>query len=172
MDYTGGWEGKGDSLGTGDLLREVRKYLKLTGPEFGDAVGLSKQAVSMIETGNNKPTFDLMRSIYEKWSIDPRYWFGMYEDVREADLSKERSKPDYEQLVGEIRDLRRHVAPIKSIDPLAERVMINAKLRDLVSRLQYLDAGMLDQIGALVFGYMAAKDRDVEKGEAPARKEA
>ena len=109
-------------MSLGEQIRKLRKYLDETGEEFGGHLGIGKSGVSMIETGERKIDFTQLKAIVDRCNIDPRYFFGMIDEPSDADLNKERTKPDYDDLVDEIRDLKRKVSPVDGTDQIAHRV--------------------------------------------------
>ena len=69
-----------------------------------------------------------------------------------------------ENLVNRLKMLEAKVRPGSEIDQLANRVSVNATLRKVVQKIAYLDAGMLEKIDTMVYGYVMG--REDEKGAA------
>jgi transcriptional regulator with XRE-family HTH domain len=65
---------------TNEVLKTVRKFLGLTQKQFADKLGLKQSAYSMIESGTNKPSIDLIKSIAKQFKIDPKVFLEDYEE--------------------------------------------------------------------------------------------
>ena len=50
-------------------IKELRTEAGLTQQELADRVGISKQAVSMYETGNRRPSFDIADALAELFDV-------------------------------------------------------------------------------------------------------
>ena len=161
-------EGKDYCLTIGTRIKKLRKYLDLSGEELGAVLGIKKNAVSMIENDNRGLSHQQIQRIVDQYKIDPRYFYGLIGSPEEADLNNNNNRAKgYDDLVNEIQELRKQVKKPEEIDPIAERVMINAKLRDLVSMVQFLDGNIIERINAVVYGYMARlrEEQPDQKGE-------
>lgn len=56
-----------------ERIRELRKALGLTLEKFGERLGVTKVAVSLIESGKNNVTDQMAKSICREFNVDP-YW--------------------------------------------------------------------------------------------------
>jgi len=151
----------------GTRLREVREHIGLTGQQFGEKIGLSKQQVSLLEKAERDLTAQHILLIYQAFHIDPRFFFGMLESVADADLSESYEAPTTENLLKRLSELEDKVRPAQDSDPVAHRVTVNAPLRDLVRRIMYLDATLLEKIDAFVQGFLVSQSNT--KGNSPVR---
>ena len=107
----------------GQRIKKLRLYLQLTGELFGQAIGISKQAVSMIENNQRDVASVLIRKIVDHFKIDARFFFGQIDSIEEADLSRNnKSDLNYtrptvlsaiEALSLEIKYLEREIKHIK-----------------------------------------------------------
>ena len=155
----------------GTRLREVREHIGLTGQQFGEKIGLSKQQVSLLEKAERDLTAQHILLIYQAFHIDPRFFFGMLGTVADADLSESYEAPTTENLLKRLSDLEDKVRPAQDSDPVAHRVTVNAPLRDLVRRIMYLDATLLEKIDAFIQGFLISQSNS-KKGSAARTSEA
>lgn len=58
-------------------IREMRKARKLSQSELGALVGITRQGLSKIETGNATPSVELAKALGEVLGFD---WWLIYED--------------------------------------------------------------------------------------------
>lgn len=74
----------------GSRVKEVRKYLGLTGEKFGEAIGLKRNSLSQIETGKNKVTEQTIKTICHVFNVNEK-WLRtgegeMFEPITEKEL--------------------------------------------------------------------------------------
>jgi transcriptional regulator with XRE-family HTH domain len=146
-----------------EQIQKLRTYLKKTGAEFGEPLGLKKSAISMIEKGERGLDYHQLRKIVEEWDVDPRYLFDLIKEPADAIMSNEGSISDYQDLVLEVREMRQQLGETSKDDPVAHRVSINQTLREHVQMIQFLDANVLRQINTMVYGYLQGQ-RDATGG--------
>jgi len=142
----------------GEKIKKIREYKGLSGSEFGEKLSLGKQAISMIESGKRGMSVEQIQSLVLTYKIDPRYLFGGIDDVSEADLSKRGEDPGQTQLESlkkEIIQLKDRVNPVSKMDPVAERVLANQDLHDLVELVQFWDSSMLRRFRDIAYGYVS-----------------
>jgi transcriptional regulator with XRE-family HTH domain len=152
----------------GERFRDLRNYLGLTGPIMAGKLGITKSTISAIETEDRSLTRELIQKICDGYSIDARYFFGQVETPEEADLSKRGSSQGasrLESIEREIRELRTKVQPIRELDPLAERVMVNHELRELVRLIQFWEGSMIRRLHDIAYGYLAGLREEPAKKE-------
>jgi transcriptional regulator with XRE-family HTH domain len=152
----------------GERFRRLRRYLDISGPEMAKAIGATKQTISAIETEDRSLTRELIQKICDVYSIDARYFFGQIENESDADIKKRGDNPgtsQMESLVKEMRNLKEHVQPMSSMDPIAERVMVNQELRELVQLVQFWDASMIRRVKDIAYGYLEGSQEDQAKKE-------
>lgn len=53
----------------GERIRRLRKELNLTLEKFGHALGVGKSAINKLETGENKVTDQMKKSICRTWNV-------------------------------------------------------------------------------------------------------
>lgn len=63
-----------------DRLKELRKQAKLQQKELGEQIGLSANAISMMETGNRETTFEKLVSLAEFFHVSTDYLLGITDD--------------------------------------------------------------------------------------------
>lgn len=64
-------------LNFGARLREVRKAHGETQPELAKALGVSRSAVSMYESGEREPSYALLSAIAAHYGVDTDYLLGL-----------------------------------------------------------------------------------------------
>ena len=72
-----------------ERIKQLRKELKLSQDEFGKRIGVGKSAVSLLESGRNNLTEQMIKSICREYNVD-YFWLTtgqgeMFTDI-EADL--------------------------------------------------------------------------------------
>lgn len=82
-----------------EKIMKLRKEKGLSQEEFGEEVGVSRQAVSMWENGETKPDIDKVKLICEKYNISYEYLLDdSREDVEEFKTEKEEKEVKEEPL--------------------------------------------------------------------------
>lgn len=56
-----------------DRVREVRKTLNLTMEKFGEQLGVTRTAISNIESGNRKVTEQMFKAICREFNVNEEY---------------------------------------------------------------------------------------------------
>lgn len=154
-----------------EQIQKLRSHLRLTGAEFGEAIGLKKSAISMIEKGERGLDHSQIQKIVTEFRVDPRYFFDMIEEPADAIMDSDRRTVNYDDLVSEVREMRRQIGDTSKDDPVAHRVAINQTLRDHVQMIQFLDSSVLNRINALVYGYLQGQ-RDASERDSADEKRA
>ena len=155
----------------GQKVRIAREFRKMSQEELGQVIGLKKSKISHFENGSQTLNSDQLSIIIKHLNVDPRYFFDKQDDKAPKDLylyvseaAAEYENPKkYDDLVREIQDMKQKINPVSKIDPIAERVMINAELYSIVEKIQFLEGSALKEINALITGYLAAKTPKSEK---------
>jgi transcriptional regulator with XRE-family HTH domain len=145
----------------GIRFRNLREYLRKTQPELAKELGISKQTISAIESEGRGLTRERIQVICDRYGVDARYFFGQLEAPEEADISKRGDVPGLSQteaLRREIADLKKSVRPIEKLDQIAERVMINQPLHDLVEMIQFWDAATIRRFQDIAYGFISGKN--------------
>ncbi|WP_052502988.1 helix-turn-helix domain-containing protein [Brucella anthropi] len=62
-------------------LKAARKHLQLTQDELASKSGLSTVTLSKLESGKNRPSFDVIVALSNSLNIDPNYFFGWLTDL-------------------------------------------------------------------------------------------
>ena len=71
-----------------ERIKEVRKSLGLSGEKFGERLGVTRTAVSLIESGKNKITDQMFRSICREFNVNEE-WLRTGEGEMFVELSKD-----------------------------------------------------------------------------------
>ncbi len=159
----------------GERLKDIREYRGLSQSTVAEWFDMTKQAWGRKERGEIKGfSPDDFVIFLEKTQVDARWLFGQMEGpIQDADLRTRRDEPKYGELVQQIKELRDQVGATSKDDPVAHRVAINQSLREHVQMIQFLDAGMINKINIMVYGYLQGnKDRAAVDAEAPQREPA
>lgn len=146
-------------------FREYREYMEMSGPQLANELNISKQTISAIETDGRGLTTERIDTIFRKHKIDVRYWFTEM-SIDEAHITKRGEHPESttnEVILQEIHDLKKSVKPVEIEDKIAHRVMINRDLKNVVSKIAFLDKHMLDRIDSLIYGYLIGKQEEKEE---------
>lgn len=59
----------------GDIIKEIRTHHGLTQTEFADRLSISRSALTQLEAGNTKPSFDVLRVLAEDFNLDVSRFF-------------------------------------------------------------------------------------------------
>ena len=63
-----------------DRLKQLRTQAKLQQKELGAQIGLSANAISMIETGNRETSFEKLVQLAEYFHVSADYLLGITDD--------------------------------------------------------------------------------------------
>ena len=63
-----------------DRLKQLRKQAKLQQKELGEQIGLSANAISMMETGNRETSFEKLVMLAEYFQVSTDYLLGVTDD--------------------------------------------------------------------------------------------
>lgn len=61
-------------------LKQLRKQAKLQQKELGEQIGLSANAISMMETGNRETSFEKLVMLAEYFHVSTDYLLGVTDD--------------------------------------------------------------------------------------------
>ena len=76
-----------------ERVKELRKDLGLSGEKFGDRLGVSKTAVSLIESGKNNLTEQMIKSICREFNVNEEWFrYGTGEMYLKLDREEEIAK--------------------------------------------------------------------------------
>jgi transcriptional regulator with XRE-family HTH domain len=149
-------------------FRVFREYFQLTQPELADALGISKQTVSAIESEGRGLTRERVQQIVDRFQVDARFFFGQLDTIEEADLAKRKEDPKKSrlELIDEnVREIKRAMRPAENIDKVAERVMLNRELREFVEMIQFWDANKLRRFKDIAYGFISGESYSSEREE-------
>ena len=73
----------------GERISELRKELKIQQDEFADRIGVSRQALSLWETGKQIPRADTIAEICVKFNVDAHYFYSDASPTPEAEAEEE-----------------------------------------------------------------------------------
>ena len=156
----------------GDKIRQFRKHLELTLEEFSEPIGCKKAHLSDIERNESGPSLDLLEQIIKKHRIDARYFFTDTMTPDQADLRQredELSLSQMERVIQRLDLIENKQRPLEKIDPIAERVMINQDLHDLVDLIKYWDGNMIRRFKDAAYFYISGiqASENIEKEREP-----
>ena len=60
-----------------DIIKQVMQENNLTQQEFADILGVNQTTISQWLLGKKKPGYDSILLLYEKFSIEPNWLFGI-----------------------------------------------------------------------------------------------
>ena len=143
-----------------DQIRSLRRFLDITGEEFGAVIGISKSAVSKVEKGGRTLNHHQLQALVTCFGIDPRYFFGSIENPRDAQIAHSKGSVDIDGLAREIRDLCKKVNP-GGMSQIAHDIAINGDLRELVELVHNLDCHVIRELRGVVYGYLHADESAV-----------
>lgn len=149
-------------------FRVFREYFQLTQPELADALGISKQTVSAIESEGRGLTRERVQQIVDRFQVDARFFYGQLDTIEEADLAKRKEDPKKSrlELIDEnVREIKRAMRPVENIDKVAERVMLNRELHEFVEMIQFWDANKLRRFKDIAYGFISGESYGSEREE-------
>lgn len=76
----------------GERLKTARKHLSITQEELASKAGLSTITISKLESGVNKPSFDVILALSHSMDIEPNYFFGWSNEISVKSSSARRIK--------------------------------------------------------------------------------
>lgn len=76
----------------GERLKTARKHLSITQEELASKAGLSTITISKLESGVNKPSFDVILALSHSMDIEPNYFFGWSNEISAKSNSVRRIK--------------------------------------------------------------------------------
>lgn len=76
----------------GERLKTARKHLSITQEELASKAGLSTITISKLESGVNKPSFDVILALSHSMDIEPNYFFGWSNEISAKSSSARRIK--------------------------------------------------------------------------------
>lgn len=154
-----------------ERLKEIRKYRKLTQEKVAGWYGITKQSWGKKEKGQEGGLGPKEIQLFlEKTQMDPNYLFGQLDSLEEADLTK-KDRPDFKSVQKALKDLQQKVQPIEKMDHVAERLMANRELYDLVKLMMYWDGSIIRRIADIVLGFSHGMDFEKQKARAsPSKK--
>lgn len=78
--------------GFGGRLKTARKQAGLTQEELASKASLSTITLSKLESGANKPSFDVIVALCQSMNIDPNFFFGWSTEISVQHNSERRMK--------------------------------------------------------------------------------
>lgn len=69
----------------GARLKELRKSENETQPMLAEAIGVSRSAISMYESGAREPDFETLEAIADHYNVDMNYLMGWTDDPYDYD---------------------------------------------------------------------------------------
>ncbi|MCK4205967.1 helix-turn-helix transcriptional regulator [Brucella pituitosa] len=81
-----------NAVGFGERLKTARRQCGFTQDELASKAGLSTITLSKLESGVNKPSFDVIVALCNSLEIDPNYFFGWSMEVSHQISTERRMK--------------------------------------------------------------------------------
>ena len=72
----------------GKRLKTIREANKLTQEELSEKIGLSKNAISLVERGLNFTSPNLLEKLCQFYNVQPDYFFKFDLDIKKDDFKK------------------------------------------------------------------------------------
>jgi transcriptional regulator with XRE-family HTH domain len=151
-------------------LKAIRKYRNLTQEDIAEWFNISSASYGRKEKGiEGGLGLEEIQTILDKTEIDSRFLFGRLDNIVDADLKLRGGKSEsaMESLQREMKEIKEKVSPITKLDPVAERVIVNQALRDLVELVQFWDATQIRRFTDMAYSYIqgrrSVKEEDYEK---------
>lgn len=170
--YAGGDLGVLLGISFGTRLRTLRQHLGLTQAQLGQTLGAKDATISAYENDEREFSLDFVSRLVREYHVDPRWFFGLIDRIEDAirpdgvASSTEAIAARVGELTQHISELRRTVRPIRELDEVAGRVMVNEALRRVVQRIYTLDGSMLARIEGVIFGFLAQAGEPAEREKA------
>lgn len=152
-------------------LQAIRKYRQLQQRDMAQLLQIGQSSYSQKERGiEGGLSPQQIEKILEETQIDARWLFGQIAvPIEEADLRlRGPEKTLTQQMLEEIKELRKRTRPLKELDPLAERVVNDTALRRIVDLL-IRRRSSFERIQGYLEGLEEGRREPAE--EAPAKKE-
>ena len=73
----------------GARLKELRKSENETQPMLAEAIGVSRSAISMYESGAREPDLETLEDIADHYNVDMNYLIGWSENPYNYDLDRD-----------------------------------------------------------------------------------
>lgn len=75
---------------TGDIIKEVRKSLRLSQTDFANSLNFSRSYIAQLESNNTLPSFEFINSLYKVYKIEPNFVFNIVNNVwNESNINNE-----------------------------------------------------------------------------------
>lgn len=122
---------------THQRILKARKYRNLSQKEVASWYGITAQSWGAKEKGEAAGfSPDDLSLFLQKTNIDARWLFGQIDcPIEEADLLINKPTTLTQELLTELHEFRKRNKPLKEMDPLAERVVIDESIRTVVKKL-------------------------------------
>lgn len=119
-----------------ERIRAVRKKVGLTIVEFGDRLGVSNSAISMIETGKNNASNQTITQICQTFGVN-EHWLRTGEGEMMAPQDREK---EIMAFIGDILkgepDFRRALVHVLARMTTDQWAMMEAKARELLEEME------------------------------------
>ena len=118
----------------GERIREVRKSNGLTAEKFGERIGITNGAVSLIENGKSNPSDQTILSIIREFKVDGN-WLKTGEGDPKKPVPRNQEIGLYMNrlLNGEVTELERSLICFMANTTMEEWDMLNAMLDRLIA---------------------------------------
>ncbi len=94
-------------------LKELRKQKGLSQQQLAEAIGLTKQTISLWERGERRPEFDTMTDVADYFSVNLSYLLGTSDDPTVPEVAQEDAESWAQgEEVESIRDVANQMAQL------------------------------------------------------------
>jgi len=142
----------------GKLLKEARKSRGKSQAVLAVIIGADQTYISKLEKDKIQGGIkgDELLKIARELKYDPYVFLGEM-SFAEGDLGHRKRIDEVKALRETINRLEKKIKLPEKLDPIAERVMINQPLHDLVELIQFWDATMIRRFMDIAYGFVTGK---------------
>ena len=147
-------------MGLGSKVKRLREHLDFSQDKFALSLGVKKSHISNIENDKSSLSYEKLAQIIKTHGVDARYFFDQLDSPEEADLSLRGGNPGespLEALRKDLKDMKERWRPPDGMDEVAQRVLENPDLYDLVNQIRFWDGASLKRFGDMAFSYMRGR---------------
>lgn len=92
----------------GNIIKKRREELNLSQTELANLIGLTSSSVSLIEKGDRRPSFEILKALANALKVTTDYLIGREEipdNLQIAFRGAGELTPEFQEMVGEYIDL-------------------------------------------------------------------
>jgi len=152
----------------GLIVKRARESRGKKQYHLAEVIGADQTYISKIEKNKLQGGLkgDELLKIAEYLDYDPYVFLGEL-SFKQGDLKLQTQRADMQKLYDKMAMLERKVRPTKEVDPLAERVISNRTLRELVDRVKFWEERMLQRLIDIAYGLEKGREFNREKEKTP-----